>query len=205
MECPDDGSRFQTLQSAYDEKHRHYHTAQHIQECLSTFDQVRDLADDASEVEFALWLHDVVYKTRASDNEEESAKLAVAWLNECGAHRSRRDRVEQLILATRHQGEPATGDEALLIDVDLHVLGADADRYSEYEAQVRREYRWVPRRIFARRRAELLETFLERDWLFHTDWFRERLEPRARENVEKAVFRLRGMSRGPGELGERRS
>ena len=51
------------------------HTLQHISECLSHFEQVQDLLEDARAVELALWFHDAVYNPKASDNEACSATL----------------------------------------------------------------------------------------------------------------------------------
>jgi predicted metal-dependent HD superfamily phosphohydrolase len=50
--------------------------------------------------------------------------------------------VRDLILATRHDVSPPGGDAALLVDVDLAILGSPAERFDEYERQVRQEYSW---------------------------------------------------------------
>jgi predicted metal-dependent HD superfamily phosphohydrolase len=190
--CPEADDRFAKLQSSYSESHRHYHTGRHIQECLDLFSSVAGLAEHPNEVEFALWLHDVVYRPRRSDNEERSAQLAADWLRGCNVDAATVDRIVGLILATRHTSLPRTVDEALLQDIDLGVLGSEPERYAEYEDQIRREYGWVPAFIFRDRRAEILESFLGRDTLYRTDWFVQRLESEARRNVAAALARLRG-------------
>jgi predicted metal-dependent HD superfamily phosphohydrolase len=48
--------------------------------------------------------------------------------------------VRDLILATRHDVSPPAGDAALLVDVDLAILGSPVERFDEYEHQVRQEY-----------------------------------------------------------------
>jgi hypothetical protein len=74
------------LRVAYDEPHRVYHTAAHIGACLRVLDDplVRPLATRIEEVEAALWFHDAVYDTHASDNEEQSALLADEILRSAG-------------------------------------------------------------------------------------------------------------------------
>jgi len=58
---------------------RHYHTLGHLEEYFKEFDQARHLAQRAGEVELALWFHDAVYRTWASDNEARSAALAADY------------------------------------------------------------------------------------------------------------------------------
>ena len=190
--CPSLDERLAVLEKAYSERHRHYHTAQHVRECLDLLDENAVSADHPLEVEFAIWLHDVIYVPRRNDNEERSAALAVEWLRTCVADEAVVDRVRRLILATRHVDPPKTEDEALLLDIDLAILGAEPLRYQQYEQQVRREYRWVPSFIFRKRRAEVLSSFLDRLAVYQTSWFRERRESPARANMSKALGELRG-------------
>ena len=53
-------------------------------------------------------------------------------------------------------------DAPLLIDVDLNILGQNEERFWRYETQIRQEYDWVPESLFAVKRAEILERFLNR-------------------------------------------
>ena len=54
MRCHSAAERFTELEQAHSEKHRRYHTAQHIAECLALFDTLRDLCEFPDEVEFAI-------------------------------------------------------------------------------------------------------------------------------------------------------
>ena len=182
---------FSQLEAAYSERHRHYHTVRHLVDCLSAFDEARDLAERPEEVEVALWFHDAIYKTASGENERRSAEWAQRFLASAGVGEERCSRVFDLILATVHDDRPLNGDAALMVDVDLSILGASRERFSEYEANIRREYRWVPGPLFRRKRAEILSSFLRRERIFHLDSFRERFERLARENLEEALERLR--------------
>jgi len=183
---------FDELARCWAEPHRAYHTTEHLLACLATLDGVRHLADRPDEVEWALWYHDAVYRTRGGGSEEASADLSDDWLARGGAPDDVRGRVRALILATKHDAEPPTPDAALLVDVDLAILGAPPDAYDRYEAQVRREYRWVPGPLFRHKRREVLQGFLERPRLYATDAMRDRLEIRARDNLERAIAALGG-------------
>jgi predicted metal-dependent HD superfamily phosphohydrolase len=178
------------LAKAYAEPHRHYHNLQHIAECLTEFDAARHLARQPVAVELALWFHDAVYDPQAGDNEERSAALAQQCLREAAAADSLAETVARLVLATKRHEVGADPDAAIMVDVDLSILGRDERRFFEYEDQIRREYAWVPAAVFASKRAELLQGFLARKHVFVTDWFRGKYEQQARHNLEASIRRL---------------
>jgi predicted metal-dependent HD superfamily phosphohydrolase len=183
---------FAAIEAAYSEQHRRYHTAVHLQECLTLLDRVGGTAERRDEIELAIWLHDVVYVPWRTDNEERSAGMAVRWLRSCDAEPQTVDRVRRLILSTKHVEPPRDRDEALLQDIDLGILGAPVERYDEYEAQIRGEYRRLPSFIFRSRRSKLLHSLLARETIYHTPWFREHREAPARRNLTRALQRLEG-------------
>jgi predicted metal-dependent HD superfamily phosphohydrolase len=86
--------------------------------------------------------------------------------------------------------DPRPGDEALITDIDLAILGAPESRFDEYEAQIRREYSWVPEPLFRNTRARLLSGWLDRPAIYVTEHFRERLEVPARRNLRRSLSRL---------------
>lgn len=77
--------------------------------------------------------------------------------------------MRDLILATRHDVSPPAGDAALLVDVDLAILGSPAERLDEYERQVRQEY--------------------------NTEHFRSRYEAAARANLTRSIHQLESSER----------
>jgi predicted metal-dependent HD superfamily phosphohydrolase len=181
---------YERLTTAYAEPQRHYHNRQHIAECLEEFDQARHLAKQPIAVELALWLHDTVYEPKAGDNEERSAALAKACLNECGIGAPVVDTVSRLILATKTHDAGPDPDAGLTIDVDLSILGRDEKRFFEYEEQIRREFAWVSPELFRSKRAEILQRFLDHERIFATDWFRKKYEQAARRNLEASIRKL---------------
>jgi predicted metal-dependent HD superfamily phosphohydrolase len=179
----------QKLMDAWAEPQRHYHSLQHLRECLALLEPALDLAEHPGEVELALWFHDAVYDPQGKSNEERSADWAVETLAQAGASGDVQQRVRALIMATCHDAEPVDDDARLLVDIDLAILGADPARFAEYDAQVRAEYRWVPGWLYRRKRKEVLAGFLARPAIYGTAWFRERFEGRARENLIQATRR----------------
>lgn len=187
----DEAACFDALLAAYSEKHRHYHTARHIDHCLREFDSAQSLARDPAEVEIALWFHDAIYDPHSSKNEERSADWACELLKRHAVSAERVSRVRDHIFATRHEAVANDADSRLLVDIDLSILGVDEAAYQEFEVNVRKEYRWVPSLLFRRKRAEILESFLARPQIYTTEVFHDRYESHARRNLVQAIQRLR--------------
>ena len=187
-----DGGLFNQLVAAYSGKHRHYHTLQHLRECLANLDAAASLALRPAEVELALWFHDAVYDPQRGDNEEESAAWARRAVIAAGCGEDTAERVPALVLATKHHDtSSADGDTKLLVDVDLAILGASPARFAEYERQVRAEYAHVPDEAFRAGRVRVLEGFLSRERVYATDAFHAALEQRARDNIANSLTALK--------------
>jgi len=181
---------FDRLLARYAERHRAYHTGEHLEECFSLWAGVRDLCEYPHEVALALWFHDGVYEPRRSDNEAVSARWLADAARAAGVSEVSIARMHALILATRHDASMLQGDASVLVDIDLAILGSSAARFDRYETQVRREYRWVPGPLYRAARARVLRTFLERSAIYTNALFRERFEAPARTNIERSLARL---------------
>lgn len=183
---------FHSLCKAYSEKHRHYHTGEHVQACLKHLDVCAAQADHPEEIEIALWFHDAIYKPLSRDNERKSADWASAFLSANSAPPEVADRVHRLIMVTEHNVAIHTKDESILVDIDLSILGADAKTYDGFEKAVRQEYRMVPGFIYRRKRAEILHGFLLRPHIYRNEPFLSEREHQARANLSNAVSQLSG-------------
>lgn len=186
-----DGTTFADLLARHAEPHRHYHTRQHLVECFRHWGRLRPRAQRPGEAELALWYHDAVYDPQRSDNEALSAALARDVVIAAALGLDAAARVEALILATRHEAAPDDPDARLIVDVDLGILGEETARFDEYERQVREEYAWVPEFIYRRKRAEVLQRFLDRDAIYTSPEMKAWGEDRARANLGRSLARLR--------------
>ena len=185
-----DDSLFDRLLTAYTEPHRAYHNQRHVSDCLRALDDaVADIVK-LDEVELALWFHDVVYDTQATDNEAMSADWARDVLQGLECSTETVERVVANVTATAHQSEPAGPDQKLTVDIDLSILGRPPEDCDQFEAAIRREYDWVPSDVFNATRISILESFLDRDRIYSTEYFANRLERRARENLRRAIETL---------------
>jgi predicted metal-dependent HD superfamily phosphohydrolase len=181
---------FHGLVENYSEPHRKYHTMQHLEECFAHLTRVRALAERPLEVEFAIWFHDLLYDTHRQDNEERSAE----WARQCaiasGLADDQASRIYELVIATTHNAIPVGRDAAVLVDIDLAILGAEVERFDEYEIQVRKEYSWVPEPLYRTGRRKILQQFASRESIYNTEYFRAELEARARSNIARSLARL---------------
>ena len=187
---PNPQATWQQLASHYSEPHRHYHTLDHVAACLNWLDQYHHLAEDPLCIELALWTHDVIYDPSATDNEARSADWFAQQFTDSDLTDQQRARVHELILATIHPHPPKDADMALLQDIDLSILGADAKLYDRYEGWIRQEYAFVPEEAFRKGRSAVLRSFLDQDVIYHTADLREKLESPARENLSRALKNL---------------
>jgi len=185
--APADDALCAELQRRYSEPQRHYHTLQHLGECLAWFEREQALAERPAEVAVALWFHDAVYDVHAHDNEARSAEWARSAMIAAGAPAEAAGRVHALVMATRHDAVPQGRDAELLIDIDLSILGAEQQRFDEYERQVHAEYAFVPEEVRLPRRRAILQRFLAREAIYTTPRMHALLEARARGNLARSI------------------
>lgn len=187
---------WQALHTAWREPQRHYHTLEHLGECLQHLRLLQAHAQDLPVLAMALWFHDAVYDPPAKDNEARSAAWAAEALTAARVAPARVAAVVQLVLATCHgHGTADTSacgahDAALLTDIDLAILAAEPARFDRYEAQVRAEYAWVPGDAFAAGRSRLLRTLLAQPRLYSEAVAPLGWEARARDNLARSLARL---------------
>lgn len=182
---------FQELSAAYNAPTRRYHTLQHIENLL---DRLKRLPlHDAVVVQLAVWFHDAVYKALRSDNETQSAALALAFLRETSLEPAKKQRVAFIIARTADhtQTQPANDlDLLLFLDADLSILGASEADYQAYAQQVRQEYRQVPDLLYRPGRRKILAKMLAAPVLFRTPAMHAELEAAARRNMAAELASL---------------
>jgi predicted metal-dependent HD superfamily phosphohydrolase len=180
---------FANLVEKYSEKHRAYHNLGHINYLLEEVKKI-ELAD-FNTIFLATWFHDAIYEPKRSDNESESAKLAVKLLPQLNFPAEKTVKVEQIILATQaHSPENLDEDGKIFLDLDLSILGADAEIYQNYSQAIRREYSHVWNFLYRRGRKRILENFLRRETIYFTDNLRDRFEKQARLNLANEIKEL---------------
>jgi predicted metal-dependent HD superfamily phosphohydrolase len=175
------------LIAAYSAPGRHYHNLAHIEDCLDALSSVDGLsAADRDLLVQAIWWHDAVYDATKSDNEERSAELAEQTLSP-----NIREEVGRLIRLTKsHQLAPGDRLGAILISIDLSILGAEPERYDAYAASIRKEFSHVPDAAYRSGRSEVLRRFMARPVIFPDPGFATRYDQRARANMAREIASL---------------
>ena len=177
----------QDLIATYSAPGRHYHGLKHIEDCLGALTAVADLSErDRAVLTEAIWWHDVVYDPKRSDNEEQSAILAEQHVDP-GISAE----VGRLVRLTKnHEVAPSDHRGAVLISIDLSILGAEPAIYDAYAEAIRKEFAHVPDADYQSGRAKVLKRFIERQVIYPDASFARRFDRMARENLAREIAAL---------------
>ncbi|MRX68745.1 Predicted metal-dependent phosphohydrolase, HD superfamily [Flavobacterium resistens] len=180
--------KWKDLQKTYSGKSRHYHNLNHLKEMIESFEIYRDKLENPDEILFSIFYHDFVYSASKKDNELKSAEYALAVLPENVI--LNKQLIFDAICATQQHHQNEIEDINWLIDFDLKILAKDWGDYKIYFEQIRKEYRIYPDFLYKPGRAKALKHFLENDFIFQTEEFRDLYEEKARQNIENEISLL---------------
>jgi predicted metal-dependent HD superfamily phosphohydrolase len=183
---------FDDLRRRYEEPTRHYHTLDHVRAMLEVLHADTYLPVMAG-LHLAVFLHDVIYDSRAKDNEQRSADYAREVLASFGVDPADREEIARLILLTkRHETTEDDKDGQAILDADLSILSASDSEYDAYAAAIRREYDWVSDDDYRTGRRQVLQRFLARPRIYYTERMFEQCESKARANLAREIASLGG-------------
>ncbi|WP_299098423.1 hypothetical protein [uncultured Winogradskyella sp.] len=185
-------SLWQDIKLHYTSKNRNYHNLSHLHNMFLQLEAFETKIEDLECLKFAIWYHDIIYKSTNKDNEERSATFAENALMLLNFDDSSVKKVKKLILSTKKHKLLLTEnmDNAYLLDLDLSILGADWEIYKLYIQNIRKEYKIYPNIIYKPGRKKVLQHFLERDSLYFTERFKTKFEKQARNNLNREIKML---------------
>lgn len=170
---------FKTIIDTYSSKNRYYHNTEHLYSMLNVLER-STLCDQASLL--AVFYHDIVYDVTRTDNEHESGDLAYDALIKLEVSLDIAERVRFLIqLTAGHVAPPGDELAGAFLDADMAILGSQPFRFVEYSHDIAAEYSTFPNYIAER--IKFLESLLEREYIYHTTYFRERFAKQAVVNI----------------------
>ena len=139
---------------------------------------------------FTLFYHDIIYTALKSNNEENSALLAENRMQQLSVSSDITERCKKQILATKSHAKSTDSDTNYFTDADISVLGQTWEIYSLYYKNVRKEYAIYPDFIYNSGRKKVIQYFLSMDSIFKTDYFYNKFEKVAKENLNKELSYL---------------
>lgn len=183
---------FYRLLKHYSNPKRYYHNVDHLNALFVQWEKFQDILDQPSLVVWAVFYHDVIYEVQRQDNEKASVRYAQDDFQGTDLDTLEQAAITAMILATERHFPPAQAKHDLLyfLDFDLCILGADRTQYRDYAQKIRQEYAIYPDEVYLPGRKRVLESLLNRKYLFQTKIFRQEYEEQARTNILDEIRRL---------------
>lgn len=182
------------VKESYNDEKRFFHNIEHLSLGYEDINEYADwyianISKDTNNSgicmeQIAAWLyHDIVYNVKeASLNERKSADIALEKLKDSDLNI---DIVERIILDT--QKHVATIEESkLILDIDMASIGYEYHRFLAYRKKALKEYATVyPEKLLTDGVLKFIEQTLKNESIYHLDFFKNKYENIARENLKK--------------------
>lgn len=178
------------IEKNYSSKKRYYHNLQHLDNLLSQLTDVKSEIQNWETILFTLFYHDIIYNSIKSDNEEKSAELAEKRMKQISVPNDKIELCKKQILATKSHIKSTESDTNYFTDADLSVLGQNWETYLFYYKNVRKEYSIYPTLVYNSGRKKVLNHFLSMDRIFKTDFFYNKFEKQAKQNLKQEIESL---------------
>jgi len=180
----------------YRDDNRYYHNINHINQCFNQYDIIVEKIPIScpEEIMMAIWFHDVIYDPRRSDNELKSANLADLCLSRYISRNAVSRIANMILLSGQHSQiieENLSIDKQVFLDIDLSILGQAPEIYDAYSENVRKEYSFIDDDIFYVKRKEILENFLKKKNIYHTQYFIETIGSQAIKNIKREIYSIK--------------
>ena len=183
---------WQDIAIRYSENQRAYHSLQHIEQLFAQFKQIKHVLNEPHIIALALFYHDVIYAPTRADNELKSAEYAVEALRPYFSAAQCQYIYALIMMTANHKLAECSNaqknfDSAYLLDMDLSILGASWSEYEQYAQAVRQEYAHVSNIDYRVGRRAVLTGLLAHPKLYLTDYYYDRLEKQARQNIKREI------------------
>jgi len=171
-------------------KGRFYHDLAHV---MNGLEEIKRTGLTRKALYLAQLTHDIYYDVfvNDADNVQKSANYTRELALRLGLDKESAEESHRLVVVTDHKTRPEGFYQKVMVDIDLAVFGKDENTFFEYDKNIRKEYAHAPWEEFRKRRASILERFLEKDHIYNTAEFRDEYEKKARENLKNCISRLK--------------
>ena len=180
--------------SNYKQPNRGYHGIKHILDMLQSFDMFLYESNqhiqikNPNEFRFAILMHD--YINGEADEVEKSKLKAKEFLHKISPIYNT-SYVEALIQATDYsKNQHLTFDQQLMQDIDVEILGKTPEEYIRYSKEIRAQYSNYSDEIYNPARIKVLKSFLNKNSIYNTEYYKNKYETSARINIEREIEAL---------------
>jgi predicted metal-dependent HD superfamily phosphohydrolase len=94
-------------------------------------------------------------------------------------------------MITTHREQPVRKDERFIVDIDLSSFGLAWDEFERDGRRIRAECADMSDDEYYPGHVKFLQALQQRPTFFFTEFFQERYEKTARENIERLIASLR--------------
>jgi predicted metal-dependent HD superfamily phosphohydrolase len=196
---------WEALDAGYTERHRAYHTWEHVAGLLEKLSTFSNLSARSDIIAVSVFWHDVVYRTQNQDgsprpdyeNVRDSCELFRQYTS---LSKPDADAVYDLIMATANHLQARaekqyyagfSGDLDLFLDLDLSSLASPWEKFVEDLARIRTEFSWASEVVFCSIQLQILENFAKDDVrLYRRAETSEKWRDAARANLKRCVTEL---------------
>lgn len=191
----DTGFIIEDIIKTYNKPERGYHGIKHISDMLRSFNKYTSeskestLIKNPDEFRFAILMHD--YVNGETDDVEQSACKAKDFLHRISPFYDT-SYVEKLIMATDYsKTQKLDFEQKLMQDIDIEILGKPFEEYKKYSENIRQQYIDYPDKVFNPARIDILKRFADKNNIYNTQYYKDRYEVQARQNIEQEIKMLR--------------
>jgi len=173
-------------------KDRYYHTIEHIVYMLKHSMDFKGMSHrDRALLKWAIWFHDIMCVPGNNDNEIKSANMLADFMGALDFEEEDIKIAKWIILVTTvtATGNPQTQLEDIICDLDFREFVSD--RWELNVSELRKEHHLAPDEQWKIGRINFLQTMLDKEYIYHTDLYRETLEAQARSNLTKEIEYLK--------------
>jgi predicted metal-dependent HD superfamily phosphohydrolase len=178
---------WEEIEENYSNRKRHYHTLLHLDNLSLQLNEAKTQINEWNTILFSIFYHDVIYNALKTNNEEKSAEFAQNRMRLLEVPQTVIESSVQQILATKKHILSDDGDTNFFTDADLSILGQEWDVYSDYYKKIRKEYSLIPDIIYMPGRKNVVQRFLQMERIFKTDFFFNKFELQAKENLQREL------------------
>ena len=172
-------------------QNRKYHNLSHIAYMLNMLAIYKDKVVFKNDLILAIFFHDVRMITNAepSINEWHSADVLGDFLAHISEYNGLHSyKAKDFIMATSHIDDFLNDEVAIIADLDMAIMAAPYPKiWRWYEEGIRKEYSDASEQEYVKARKEFLLSVLDKPRIFHTQFFYDLFEEKARYNIKKQI------------------